>query len=52
MDPNTMETFPPNTEGEICLHGPNVMKGYLNNLEATHECVMTDGWLRTRDLGR
>ena len=52
MDPNTMETLPPNKEGEICLHGPNVMKGYLNNLEATHQCIMADGWLRTGDIGR
>ena len=52
MDPNTMETLPPNKEGEICLHGPNIMKGYLNNLEATHQCIMADGWLRTGDIGR
>jgi len=40
----------PNTRGEICTRGPQVMKGYLNNSEATDNCLK-DGWLQSGDLG-
>ncbi len=36
--------------GEICVRGPQVMKGYWNNPAETSK-VMQDGWLKTGDIG-
>jgi long-chain acyl-CoA synthetase len=36
--------------GEICIRGPQVMKGYWNNADETAK-VMQDGWLKTGDVG-
>jgi OPC-8:0 CoA ligase-1 len=50
IDPDYGTPLPPNKRGELWLRGPIVMKGYLNNPEATTSALDVDGWLQTGDL--
>ena len=55
VKPGTSDEVPANTEGEICLSGPTVMLGYMDNPEETASTLRSHGdgriWLHTGDLG-
>jgi acyl-CoA synthetase (AMP-forming)/AMP-acid ligase II len=46
----TGEVLPPGEIGELLVYGPQVMKGYWDNPDATKETMTPDGWLRTGDI--
>ena len=55
VKPGTTEELEPNNEGEICVSGPTVMLGYMDNPEETANTLRRHGdgriWLHTGDLG-
>jgi acyl-CoA synthetase (AMP-forming)/AMP-acid ligase II len=51
VDVESGEELDANGTGEVWIRGPQVMKGYLNNEEATKHTVDNDGWLHSGDIG-
>ena len=47
VDIETEEALGPNKPGEIWMRGPQMMKGYFKNPEATKDTMTEDGWLKS-----
>jgi acyl-CoA synthetase (AMP-forming)/AMP-acid ligase II len=51
IDLETKAELKPVEKGEVCVRGPQVMKGYLGQPQATAEMIDSDGWVHTGDIG-
>ena len=51
IDLGTGKELPRGQQGEVCVRGYSVMKGYYNNPEATAQTIDEEGWLHSGDLG-
>ncbi|KAK0133523.1 Long-chain-fatty-acid--CoA ligase 5 [Merluccius polli] len=52
VDVEEMNYFASNGEGEVCIKGKNVFRGYLKDPERTAEALDEDNWLHTGDIGK
>ena len=51
VDANGRDVAGPNVKGEVITNGPNIMKGYWNDPEATAAAIDPEGWFHTGDIG-
>jgi acyl-CoA synthetase (AMP-forming)/AMP-acid ligase II len=51
VDLETGEQLGAGERGEVCVRGPQIMQGYLNNPEATARTIDVENWLHTGDIG-
>jgi acyl-CoA synthetase (AMP-forming)/AMP-acid ligase II len=51
IDLATGEPVDRGQKGEVCVRGPQIMKGYLNKPDATAQTIDSEGWLHTGDIG-
>ncbi|MBN7796422.1 AMP-binding protein [Parahaliea mediterranea] len=50
IDARGAEIVTPGKAGELCIKGPQVMKGYWNQPEATKEVLDEEGWFKSGDI--
>ncbi len=51
IDPDTGQTLPPNTPGEICCKTYMLMQGYYKMPQETAKAIDADGWMHSGDMG-